>query len=65
MDVPNVEGTEENTQKPEEIISKKQSKLIILNPTMKEISKLENNTISDSDVPDILGEFKRMKKMKI
>lgn len=32
---------------------------------MKEISKLENNTISDSDVPDILGEFKRMKKMKI
>ena len=59
MDVPNVEGTEENTQKPEEIISKKQSKLIILNPTMKEISKLENNTISDSDVPDILGEFKK------
>ena len=59
MDVPNVEGTEENTQKPEEIISKKQSKLIILNPTMKEISKLDNDSIYDDDIPDILGEFKK------
>ena len=66
MNVSNIEGTEENKPKPEEnkpnpeeIISKKQSKLIILNPTMKEISKLDNDSIYDDDVPDILGEFKK------
>lgn len=59
MNAPNEEGTEENKPKPENIISKQQSKKIILNPTMKEISKLDKDTIDDDDVPDILGEFKK------
>ena len=53
------EGAEEHKPKPEPIISKEQSKLAILNPTMKEISKLDNQSIDDDDIPDVLGEFKK------
>lgn len=60
MNAPNAEVEEEHKPKQESNISKEKSKLIILNPTMKEISKLENDSsINDDDVPDVLGEFKK------
>ena len=37
---------------------KEPNKLVILNPTMKEIEKFEKDTIDDED-PDILGKFKK------
>ena len=59
MNGPNEDGAEEHNPKIEAMISKEQSKLAILNPTMKEISKLDNDSINDDDIPDVLGEFNK------
>jgi len=59
MNGPNEDGAEEQNPKLEAMISKEQSKLAILNPTMKEISKLDNDSINDDDIPDVLGEFNK------
>ena len=37
----------------------KPNDLVILNPTMKEIEKFEQDSIDDDDEPDILGDFKK------
>jgi len=59
MNGPIEEGAEEHKPNPEPIIPKEQSKLAILNPTMKEILKLDNDSIDDDDIPDVLGDFKK------